>query len=81
MSSVIKNIRSHQKVPVETLKRLLIISKLQHTKFELLIWELIIFTKFYHGKSGSVKIKYKGSCKKFVCSDALLFFRGRNCIG
>ena len=46
--------------------------------FELLIWELIIFTKFYHGKSGSVKIKCKGSCKKFVCSDALLFFRGRN---
>jgi hypothetical protein len=46
--------------------------------FELLMWELIIFTKFYHGKSGSVKIKYKGSCKKFVCSDVLLFFRGRN---
>lgn len=46
--------------------------------FELLMWELIIFTKFYPGKYRSVKIKYKGACKKFVCSDVLLFFRGRN---
>jgi hypothetical protein len=45
MFSVIKNIRSHQKVPVETLKRLLIISKLQHTNFSTAILLLDIYLK------------------------------------